>query len=179
MKYLIISICVFTSALVFTSCSTTKSTSYDYDYLMITKQGVIQRPLMADLDVRQEKITVSKTFRNTTLAVAKQNIVKDFIKTASCDLVVQPSWDTEADAGMGKSNIDISLTGFPASYKNFRNYEPKDSSLLISRNFVLGPDMPVPTQTSSIKKKGKGIGKILTVLGLVGLAYAVSTAGIL
>ena len=170
MRYIFHSLWIFVCALAFTSCSTSRSTTYDYDYLMITKQGVIQRPLMADLEVRKDKIAVTKTFSNTTLDMAKQNIVKEFIKSASCDLVVQPSWDTEANAGIGKTTIEITLSGFPASYKNFRNYEPKDSSLLIGRNYVLGPDMPVPTETSAIKKKGKGIGKVLGVLGLLALA---------
>ena len=34
-----------------TSCTTTKSRTFDYDYLFINKQGIIQRPLITDLEV--------------------------------------------------------------------------------------------------------------------------------
>ena len=133
------------------SCQTTKSSTYDYDYLMITKQGVIQRPVLVDLEVDKVKQTITRTFRNTTLDVAKQNIVKEFIKTAVCDVVVQPSWDTEAEAGMGKTTVEITLTGFPAKYKNFRNYEAKDADLLIGRQFLLNSGLPVNTSTQTQK----------------------------
>lgn len=137
--------------ILFSSCKTTKSSTYDYDYLMITKQGVIQRPVLVDLEVDRTKQTITRTFRNTTLEVAKQNIVKEFIKTAVCDVVVQPSWDTEAEAGMGKTTVEITLTGFPAKYKNFRNYEPKDADILIGKHFLINSGLPVNTSTQTQK----------------------------
>lgn len=143
--------------LLFTSCGVSnKSRSYDYDYLFITKQGIIQRPLIADMVVAKEKITLSRTYKNVTLVMAKQNIIEEFIKANNADLIVQPFYSSTTENASLKVTVQISLTGYPANYKNIRNYEPADKDYLLPASFFLGPvSYPerITTEKAEVVKK--------------------------
>jgi hypothetical protein len=122
----------------FSSCSLTqKTTSTDYDYIKITKQGIIQKPLIADLDVSKDKKSLTKTYQNTTLGNAKEVIMGDFIKEFNCDLIVNPFFTSTTTSKTEKISITLTVTGYPASYKNIRNFEAKDTLNFVPKNVTL------------------------------------------
>ncbi len=122
----------------FSACTpTSKTLSYEYDYLFINKQGIIQRPLIADLEVGKQKITLNKTYKNVLLSTAKQQIIEEFIRSNNADLIVQPFFSTQSESTTAKSTIQITLTGYPANYRNIRNYEPKDRENLLPVEYLL------------------------------------------
>ncbi len=132
----------FTAA-VLASCGTTSKTStYDYDYLYIKKQGIIQRPLMADIEVMKEKKSLTRTYKNVTVNMAKEMLIADFIRENNADLIVQPLFSTKTENTTAKTNVEVSLSGYPANYRNIRNYEPKDSSLLLPMDHLFLPSAP-------------------------------------
>lgn len=135
MRLTLACIAIFTILLT-TSCTTTKSRTFDYDYLFINKQGIIQRPLITDLDVVKQKVKMSKTYSDATLSEAKETIMGEFMQENNCDLIVQPYFSSSTVGNSQTTSLTITLTGFPASYKNIRQYEPKDSAYLLPRAYI-------------------------------------------
>ena len=132
-----------TIGLFFSSCSTTSKTStYDYDYMFIKKQGIIQRPLMADIEVMKDKKSLTRTYKNVTVNIAKEMLIADFIRENNADLIIQPLFSTKMENTTARTNVEVSLSGYPASYRNIRNYEPKDSSLLLPMDHLMLPSAP-------------------------------------
>ena len=114
-----------------TSCKTVqKSSTADYDYINITKRGILQRPLVTDLDVSTSKVTYQNIYENVSLSVAKENALGDFIKTNNCDIAIQPMFQTSTTVENEKSKTSVTVTAFTGKYINIKNYESKDSTIL-------------------------------------------------
>lgn len=130
---------LFATMFAITSCKTViKSHTADYDLMYISKQGILQKPLITDLEVGKQRVTLSQSYNNVSLIEAKENVMGDFIKQQSCDLIVQPYFSSSSISTDTKTTITITLTGYPASYKNIRNFESKDTSLFFPRGFHPG-----------------------------------------
>lgn len=157
------------------SCATVKTKSVDYDYMYINKQGIIQRPLVTDLEVAKEKKSLARTYDNVTVAQAKENIMGEFIKEFTCDLVVQPYFTTTSEGTAVKTTVNVTVNGYPASYRNIRMYEPKDSANFKIRAFVNNyENKPITNESTEepLKKKKKNIGWI--VAGAAALVYLIA-----
>ena len=162
-------------ALAFSSCTTSKVQSFDYDYLYINKQGIVQRPLVTDLEVGKDKTKLSRTYENVTVAKAKENIMGEFIQQTNADLIVQPYFSTSTIGSAYSATVTVSLTGYPAFYKNIRMYDPKDSSNFKLRAYINNEEnKPLTSEDAPVIKKGKGwqtVGGIV-LLGLLIAALA-------
>lgn len=150
---------VFVLTLLYSCSPTQKAKTLDYDYLFINKQGIIQRPLVADLEVGAKK-SYSNTFKNVTVTDARQQAIEAFIQQHNADLIVQPLFSVQAADQQTKSTVSITLSGYPANYKNFRPYEPKDKDLLLPREYFLTlhdyPARSVSASQSTTEQKPKG-----------------------
>lgn len=154
-------------SLLFSACTTSRSHYYDYDHLFIKKQGVIQRPVMADIEVMKDKRTITRTYKYVTVTMAKEMILVDFVKEFNADLIVQPMFATKTESTNNRTTVEITLMGFPAVYKNFRNYEPKDAELLLPIDHLLLPSAPsrlFSTAEYLPTKKKSGLTNISSIL---------------
>ncbi|RPD48110.1 hypothetical protein [Paracnuella aquatica] len=179
MKKSILSILIFVIfSVALTSCATVnRSKTADYDYMFISKQGIIQRPLVTDLEVAKEKQKLARTYVNVTVAQAKENIMGDFIEQFKCDLIVQPYFTTSTEGTSVKTTVNITVNGYPASYKNIRMYEPKDSANFKIRAFVNNEqNKPITNESSELtpQKKRSVVGTVLGVLGTAALVIVVA-----
>ena len=126
-------IAIFCAIIVFASCKPVyKSQTADVDYLYFTKRGITQKPLITDLDVAKQKVTISKTYENLSLNDAKDAAMGDFIQDTKCDLIVQPYFLTTTTLSGNKTTINVTLLGYPANFKNIRNFELRDTTLLLN-----------------------------------------------
>lgn len=102
-----------------TSCAvlTSKSTKT----MNINHTGVIQTPVMVDIDVKSNKVNGIATGRNS-IEILKQEAIADAIEKSGADVLVEPSFKTETTF---KSTI-VNVSGYPGYYKNFRNIQPED-----------------------------------------------------
>src|ERR1039458_322350 len=98
-----------------TSCTVLKTnTAKSMD---IYGSGVIQKPVVVDLDVKEAKVTGTSTeTQGKAIDMIKQEAVADAIKKASADILVEPTFETITSNG----KITVTVTGFPGTYKNFR-----------------------------------------------------------
>ena len=110
---------------VLTSCSVTKtSTAKSLD---ITGAGVMHLPVVADLDVSDVKkshtITLSKV---ENMAAARNTAISELLEKESGDVLVEPKFITETRG----SKTELTVTGWPAKYRNFRKMTLDDLKLI-------------------------------------------------
>jgi hypothetical protein len=107
------------------SCNTTSKIS-SAKTLDITST-ITQKPTLADLDVKESKVT--GTFSSKApfnFEVVKQEAVANALRTVNADLLVEPKYESTVTT----SSITVTVTGYPAFYKNFRAMKAEDLILL-------------------------------------------------
>jgi hypothetical protein len=123
-----------------TTNSTPKAKSYSYsEYQTISPtQSVYTVPVIADLDVAEERITYAERINKniTTLTDAevealvsreKEVVVANAAKANNADVIVAPIINITTDAN---KNLVIIVNGYPATYKNFRNATEADKWII-------------------------------------------------
>ena len=111
-----------------TSCTVTKSKYTSAKTLDINLTGIIQKPVVVDLEVKEVKVTGSATENSETssIEIVKQEAIVDAVKKSNSDILVEPMFTTETIG----NKITVTVIGFPANYKNFRPIKQEDLPLL-------------------------------------------------
>lgn len=157
-------ICLFTF-----SCSTVRTTTSKS--MDIYGSGVIQKPVVVDLIVSEDKVTGSATeVQSRTLESVKQKAVVDAIKKSGADVLVEPAFETETKKGKTTATV----TGFPGTYKNFRPIEQADFPLL-EAGVLQKAEVYIPS--AEVQKKSSAAAIIASVL-ILGIAGAIAAAGV-
>lgn len=159
---------VLLAVLTLSSCYVSKtSTSKTTD---IYGSGVIHLPVVAELDVSNVKVTgTAAAAKGTSIEVVKQDAVADALKKANADVLVEPKFETETTA----SQTTATVTGFPATYKNFRPITAADVPLL-EVGVLQVAKLEEPSAFE--RKKGGAAGKTLGVLLGIGLGLGLLVA---
>ncbi len=107
---------------VLSSCSSLKTnTAKSMD---IYGAGVIQKPVIADLLVKETKITGFAT--GTGVENVKSMAIANAINKANVDVLIEPMYEITTTSG----KTTVTVTGFPGTYKNFRPMVEDDVKLL-------------------------------------------------
>jgi hypothetical protein len=119
-----------------TACTVTQQTKTlkTVKYTEISQPGVFAIPVVADLKVSEEKTTGNSSGRIIPDAVDRSSVVEglkveavsDAIKNGKADVLVEPDFTVEVVG----YDVKVAVTGYPAVYKNFRNYTASDSMAL-------------------------------------------------
>lgn len=130
------------TALFITSC-TPYVTYHKYDestarYMNPAIMPGFITPTIADLDISNEKITVTETYDNTltqadmenfessaTIEYLKNYTVSKVVKQYDADVIVAPIFDIKTSDDY--ETIEVTVTGYPAKFINFRNVKSSDS----------------------------------------------------
>jgi hypothetical protein len=130
------------------SCATTKSgTSKTID---IVGAGVIHKPVIADLDVNQQKITKTINLKSMeSLENSKNEAIRELLKENGADLFIEPKFESVTKNG----KTELTISGWLAYYKNFRTIEEKDIKLIEVNPFIL--NKPDTSQSIILKKEKK------------------------
>lgn len=135
------------------------------------KPTVIQKPTVADLQVNEKKVTGTHSgkIKTTSLETIQNEAVASALKSANADMLVEPRFDTTIDGSL----TTVVVSGFPATYKNFRTMKDEDIPLMkIGAVKQVNTFIP-PTVTSKKPKVGK---IVLITLGVVA-AVLVAVSG--
>lgn len=148
------------------SCSVTKTnTSKTMD---IYGAGVIQRPVIAELEVKEIKVTgTASTNQKISIDQIKQDAVADALKKANADVLIEPKYSTETIG----NKTTATVTGFPGTYKSFKSAKNEDIEYM-KIGLLQKAEVNEPEQ---VKKKKKGI-LVGTILGIAVAAAALSGA---
>jgi DNA/RNA endonuclease YhcR with UshA esterase domain len=107
------------------SCSVVKT--YTAKTTEIYGSGVIQKPVIVDLEVTETKVSGTATESSGIGLEAIKNLaVANAVKKAGADVLIEPQFETETRSGMTTATV----TGFPGIYRNFRPIQIDDVELL-------------------------------------------------
>ena len=125
--------------------------------------GVIQKPVLVDMDVKEEKVSATINARGKKVSDdLKNQVLAEAIKKSNADVLVEPRFETDIKG----RKMTVTVTGFPATYKNFHTIKQEEVELLKA-----GKVQQVNTMdTNQIKSKG---GKVVLAVGL-GIVLVVS-----
>lgn len=109
------------------SCSSLKSTTNTAKTLSIYGSGVIQKPVIVNLEVKQTKVSATVSGKlGSNLETLKAEAVSAAVKTAGGDVLVEPTYTIVSNRG----SSTVTVTGFVATYKNFRDITIEDVPLI-------------------------------------------------
>lgn len=95
--------------------------------LDIIGPGVIQMPLVADLNVRPAKVSHTKVFKSGTSTVnANSDVIRELLQRENADVLIEPTFETTSVVG----KTEITVYGYPATYVNFRPIQESDIKLV-------------------------------------------------
>lgn len=129
---------------------------------------IVQKPTVADLQVNEKKVTGTQSGKVTTtpLETIQNEAVASALKTANADVLVEPRFETTINGSL----TTVMVTGFPATFKNFRTMKDEDISLMRIGAVRQVNTFTPPTVTTKKPKYGK---VLLITLGIVAVTYAV------
>jgi hypothetical protein len=124
--------------------------------------GVVHKPTIVDLEVKEVRVTgTSNSSKQVTVESLKTEAVSNALQTANADVLIEPKFDIELKG----SNKKVTVTGFPATYKNFRPITHDDVQL-----FDVGIAQKANEYTVSKQTKpnaGKVLGLTLGSIALI------------
>ncbi|HEX7845235.1 MAG TPA: hypothetical protein VF476_05485 [Chitinophagaceae bacterium] len=162
---------------VLASCSLQKQTTNTSKTLGIYGAGVIQKPVLTNLKVNPQKI-ISRYEGHGSQGIGyhKSQAIAKAMTESKADVIIEPAFEITSSA----SNVSITITGYAASYENFRQLTGADTSLLVEAgiiNYNNGPgETPAPQPVKKKPKAGLLLLGILVVAGAT--AAAVTGAGL-
>lgn len=128
--------------------------SYSKTTVTTDVQGpvVIQKPVIADLEVQGVRVTGTATSKgSTSIEGLKQEALNDALTKSKADILVEPRY--EIISSFNHSTVNV--TGYPATYKNFRSMEASDTL------FLSNAPLNVSTAPRALKKDNTRRNKII------------------
>ncbi len=109
------------------ACCSKKLTTNTAKTLNVYGAGVIQKPVIVELDVKQTKVTATVNGKlGSNIETLKSEAVSAAVKNAGADVLVEPTYTIVS----GRGTSTVTVTGFPATYKNFRDIRIEDVPLI-------------------------------------------------
>lgn len=93
----------------------------------ISAKGIYQKPQVADLEIDQQRAKSTFSYEQTNSEDAKKLAKGDFMKQHKCDVIVEPLLFLTTTTNERGTNTSVTISGYPANYKNVRNYALSDS----------------------------------------------------
>ena len=162
-----ISLAILTMTLI-ASCGVAKSNNAKTKD--VQGPGIVHLPVLADLNVKPTKVTGTATAllkppTITTVSI-KQEAIANALAKVNGDILIEPFYRIET---IGKQ-YTVTVSGYPATYKNFRMMEDKDTTLYsINQSFITNTVSNSSSPSTVVrKKKGGGIILVLLLLLVIG-----------
>jgi hypothetical protein len=150
----------------FTGCSP-RITTNTTKTLDIYGAGVIQYPVIAELNVSENQITGRASANDgESLEVVKKNALIDALNKSNADILVEPVYKTIRQGRRATAEV----SGFPATYVNFRSATEQDIRLIEAGILQTASTIESPEIVEENSGRRNGIIATMTLLGLTGLA---------
>ena len=107
--------------------NTSTRKTYENQFMNIRENGILQKPLVAELDVMKERVKITKSYENLETEDAKDLVRGEFMKQQKCDFIVEPLLFSTLVITDTNRIVTATVSGYPAYYKNIKNYEIGDS----------------------------------------------------
>jgi hypothetical protein len=144
------------------ACKSYSKTTVEKD---ISGPTVIQKPVVADLEVGQERISGTVTDkRSVPLNELKRAALTDALTKSKSDVLVEPRYEVTTDA----RKTTVTVTGYPAKYKNFRPMEAKDTMFIDKTQLSTSSKNPILKRQNGRRNKiiGWSAGGVAGAIGI-------------
>ncbi|MCG9879366.1 MAG: hypothetical protein MH472_02095 [Bacteroidia bacterium] len=163
MAFAAIFVALFTS-----SCTVRQVTA---DYLYLSKPQILIKPQIADIDIQKKKVEATITVKTSLykpdpIEAAKNLALKEAIKNSNADLLVQPTYDVNYNNNVTTATV----TGYPATFKEFREFKPTDTAAVMAYSRVMyGINQSGSNEANKPKEKmiSKGSGGAKALAGVL------------
>lgn len=135
------------------SCSTVQKTA-TIKTQRIQANEITHIPVVADLEVSETKVIGIAEGKSSELTSTKLMAIKDALNKADADILVEPIFESENNG----LTVKVKVTGWPASYKNFRSITNDDIALIQAGKGVNTNDRLISNQNGNSKKIGQALG---------------------
>ena len=109
------------------SPKTSTEKSFENQFLTIHDNVILQKPQVADLEVLKDRVKVSKTYKDVSVVNAKNLVKGEFMKQQKCDVIVESLIFSTTTITDSASYVTATVSGYPAFYRNIKNYQIGDS----------------------------------------------------
>ena len=162
-------ISLFVVGLISAACTTTQKTTTSKS-MEVYGAGVIQHPIIAELQVSQRKVSgFASSNRGGTMANIRNSAVADALEGTRADILVEPVFETTREG----NRLTATVTGYPATYVNFRSITHDDIPLL-EAGVLQRAETVETTETAEVRegRSNRALVFILVLGGLFGLGIA-------
>jgi hypothetical protein len=124
----------------FYACKTPMAQFSMAAYRPVTGVGVVNVPTLADLDVSQSKIferlevRIDEEAGPDAIVSAVNTALAALLLKHNADVLIQPVWFLEKQ-GINRYRWTVQVSGYPATYKNFRPMTKADTALFKNIEF--------------------------------------------
>lgn len=153
------------------SCTTTKQSSTTR-VMDVYGPGVIQLPVVGELDVDINKVSESVSESGTTINAEQLKVtaVNRAVKNADADILVEPTFDISAERNV----TTVVVTGYPAIYTEFRSATQDDIPLLNAGRLQKASTMETQEVSRDETQSSNSFLILAALGGIAGLAYFMS-----
>ena len=126
-------ILILISTILTVGCATTTTTRRQVTAKSadVVYSGVVQRPLVVDLNVSETRVRGTFTgtsTTNTNLQTLKDLAIENALSTVNADILLEPRFNVTTNTTGEFTEIIVVVTGYPATYRNFRNFNASDTA---------------------------------------------------
>ncbi|MDR0605791.1 MAG: hypothetical protein LBG80_15970 [Bacteroidales bacterium] len=156
MKKLFITGAVALLAICFYSCKTPMAQFSMASYRPVTGVGVVNVPTLADLEVSQTKlfekleVKIDEEAGSEAIESAVNTTLAALLLKHNADVLIQPVWYLEKRTA---NRWIISVSGYPATYKNFRPMSKEDAVMFKDVEFQHVPNGVVVGKVSNEERE--------------------------
>ena len=122
--------------------------------------GVMQKTVIADLDVKTTKVSGTAQGNSSQIEALKREATANAIKESNADILVEPQYNIQTKG----SRATITVTGFPAFYVGFHQIT-KDEILLLEKGLLVKAETK---ETGLLSKNNKSLNRFI-LPGALGL----------
>ncbi len=160
MKYILLA--PLFAVLLLSSCESVRTTQ-TAKAMDIYGPGVIQYPVIADLEVQNTKVSAIESGYSANVAALKIKAVNSAVQNAGADLLVEPVFEVQTTG----TRVVVTASGYPASYKNFRSATEADLPMIEAGVLHKAEKAEVTTAPTNRKGGGLAIVALLAILTVV------------
>lgn len=146
-------------------CKSYSKTSVTTD---VSGPTVVQKPVIADLDVEENRVIGTASGKGSeSIDVLKQNALNNALDKSKADVLVEPRYEIITS----RKQSTVNVSGYPATYKNFRPMVVSDT-IFVGKTTAMpatSPRVMVKNNKRTLKIVGMSIGGFFSAVLIAGL----------
>ncbi|OYT11165.1 MAG: hypothetical protein B6I18_05250 [Bacteroidetes bacterium 4572_112] len=157
------------------SCSTIFHTT-ETNTIDIDEKGIQHTPLITDLEIRSKKVEGKAFGSVSAITKLKEEAIFNAVSKSNADLLIEPIY-TITTSG---SKATVTVVGWPANYRNFKQMTVADTTVLIMAVDELSKapksvdEQAIAVEKDNKAKKQKKMARVLVVyLGIMAVGLVI------